>query len=63
MLERLPAVEEVEVARGRVTLRSADPEGTVRALFERAPAVEGLEVTAPRLEDAFLALTGKEDSR
>jgi len=63
MLERLPAVEQVEVARGRVTLRTADPEGTVRALFERAPQVEGLEVTAPRLEDAFLALTEKEDSR
>jgi ABC-2 type transport system ATP-binding protein len=63
MLKRLPAVEEVEVARGRVSLRTADPERTVRALFERAPQVEGLEVTAPRLEDAFLALTGKEDSR
>jgi ABC-2 type transport system ATP-binding protein len=63
MLERLPAVEEVEVARGRVTLRTADPEGTVRALFDSAPQVEGLEVTAPRLEDAFLALTGREDSR
>jgi ABC-2 type transport system ATP-binding protein len=63
MLERLPAVEEVEVARGRVILRTADPEGTVRALFERAPEVEGLEVTAPRLEDAFLALTGEEGSR
>jgi ABC-2 type transport system ATP-binding protein len=62
-LERLPAVEEVEVARGRVTLRTADPEGTVRALFDSAPQVEGLEVTAPRLEDAFLALTGNEDSR
>lgn len=63
MLEHLRAVDEVEVARGRVTLRTADPEGTVRALFERAPLVEGLEVTAPRLEDAFLALTEKEDSR
>jgi ABC-2 type transport system ATP-binding protein len=61
-LERLPAVEGVVVARGRVSLRTADPERTVRALLERAPQVEGLEVTAPRLEDAFLALTG-EDSR
>jgi ABC-2 type transport system ATP-binding protein len=63
MLARLPAVEEVEVARGRVVLRTADPEGTLRALFERAPQVEGLEVTPPRLKDAFLALTGKEESR
>jgi ABC-2 type transport system ATP-binding protein len=63
MLERLPAVEEVELARGRITLRSGDPERTVRALLEAAPRIENLEVTAARLEDAFLALTGEEDSR
>jgi ABC-2 type transport system ATP-binding protein len=62
-LERLPAVEGVVVARGRVSLRTADPERTVRALLKRTPQVEGLEVTAPGLEDAFLALTGEEDSR
>jgi ABC-2 type transport system ATP-binding protein len=62
-LERLPAVEEVELARGRMTLRTADPERTVRALLERELTVEGLEVTAPRLEDAFLALTHEEESR
>ena len=39
-LERLPAVEVVEVARGRVSLRTADPERTLRALFEPAPQVE-----------------------
>jgi ABC-2 type transport system ATP-binding protein len=63
MLERLPAVEEVELARGRATLRTGDPERTVRALLEAAPHVDGLEVTAPRLEDAFLTLTSEEDSR
>jgi ABC-2 type transport system ATP-binding protein len=63
ILERLPAVEEVEVAGGRVTLRTADPDRTVRALFERSPEVDGLEVSAARLEDAFLALTGSEESR
>jgi ABC-2 type transport system ATP-binding protein len=63
ILERLPAVEEVELARGRATLRTADPERTVRALLETAPHIESLEVTAPRLEDAFLALTGEEDSQ
>jgi ABC-2 type transport system ATP-binding protein len=63
MLRRLPAVEEVELARGRVALRTADPERTVRELLEREPVIDGLEVTAPRLEDAFLALTGQEDSR
>jgi len=63
VLERLPAVEEVEIGRGRVTLRSRDAERTVRALLEAAPKVDGLEVTAPRLEDAFLALTREEVSR
>lgn len=63
LLERLPAVHEVEHARGRVTLRTGDPERTVRALLEAAPRVDGLEVTAPRLEDAFMTLTGEEDSR
>jgi ABC-2 type transport system ATP-binding protein len=63
LLERLPAVEEVELARGRATLRTGNPERTVRALLEAAPHVDGLEVTAPRLEDAFLTLTSEGDSR
>jgi ABC-2 type transport system ATP-binding protein len=63
LLERLPAVEEIEVARGRATLRTGDPERTVRALLEAAPHLDDLEVTASRLEDAFLALTREEDSR
>lgn len=49
LLERLPAVEAVEVAGGRATLRSGDPGRTVRALLEGAPRVEGLEVSAPSL--------------
>ena len=60
LLQRLPAVQAIELGRGRVTLRTEDPERTVRALLETAPHVEGLEVTAPRLEDAFLALTREE---
>ena len=63
VLERLPAVDDVELGRGRVTLRSEQPERTVRALLEAAPDIEGLEVTPSRLEDAFLTLTGEEDSR
>ena len=59
LLERLPAVEAVELARGRATLRTGDPERTLRALLEAAPRIEGLEVTAPGLEDAFLTLTGE----
>ena len=63
VLERLPAVEEVALARGRATLRTEDPERTLRALLDALPDVDGLEVTAPRLEDAFLTLTGEEDRR
>jgi ABC-2 type transport system ATP-binding protein len=63
LLERLPAVEEVELGGGRLTLRTGDPERTVRALLEAAPHIDGLEVAVPRLEDAFLTLTREEDSR
>jgi ABC-2 type transport system ATP-binding protein len=63
LLQRLPAVEAVELGRGRITLRTEDPERTVRALLEATPHVEGLEVSAPRLEDAFLALTREEGPR
>jgi ABC-2 type transport system ATP-binding protein len=62
-LQRLPAVEAVELERGRITLRTGDPERTVRALLEAAPHLDGLEVSAPRLEDAFLALTKEEGPR
>jgi ABC-2 type transport system ATP-binding protein len=60
LLERLPAVEAVEMARGRVTLRTQDPNRTVGALLESVPAVRELEVAATELEEAFVALT-KED--
>ena len=63
LLERLPAVEQVELGHGRVTLRTRDPERTVRALLDAAAHIDGLEVAAPGLEDAFLTLTGEEDSR
>jgi ABC-2 type transport system ATP-binding protein len=62
-LEHLCAVEEVELGAGRVTLHTGDPERTVRALLQAVPHVDGLEVTGPRLEDAFLTLTGEEDPR
>jgi ABC-2 type transport system ATP-binding protein len=63
LLQRLPAVEAVELGRGRVILRTGDPDRTVRALLEATPHLDGLEVSAPRLEDAFLALTREEGPR
>src|SRR5918996_4859018 len=49
LLERLPAVEQVELGHGRVTLRTRDPERTVRALLDAAAHIDGLEVAAPGL--------------
>jgi ABC-2 type transport system ATP-binding protein len=62
MLARLPAVEAVDVARGRFSVRTRDPDRTVRALVDAVPALRGLEVTGTELEEAFVALTTEEDS-
>jgi ABC-2 type transport system ATP-binding protein len=62
LLERLPAVESVEVEGEWVVLRASEPQRTVRALLERFPELENLEVTSPRLEDAFIELTREEDN-
>jgi ABC-2 type transport system ATP-binding protein len=56
-LDLLPGVVAVEVRAGRVTLRTADSDATVAALFTARGFVRGLEVTGAGLEDAFLALT------
>jgi ABC-2 type transport system ATP-binding protein len=57
LFRRLPAVEQVETGRGRVTLHTTDPDVTVRALFESRPVVEDLKVTRAAMEEAFLELT------
>jgi ABC-2 type transport system ATP-binding protein len=58
MLERLPGVSRVQVDHERVTIHSEDPDRTLRSLLAAAPAASEIEVQAPRLDDAFLALTG-----
>src|SRR6266508_1780623 len=62
-LERLPGVETVEQARGRLTLSTSDPDATIRALLQQAPQVRGLEVTRAGMEEAFLQLTQEGDAR
>jgi ABC-2 type transport system ATP-binding protein len=62
ILERLPAVDGIELVRGRVTLRTADRDRTIRALLDTVPELDDLEVAGTRLEEAFLELTGEEDS-
>jgi ABC-2 type transport system ATP-binding protein len=62
VLDGLPAVEAVESDRGRVTLRTADPDRTVRALLQAAPQAQNLEITRAGMEEAFLSLTREEGS-
>lgn len=57
-LRHLPGVTSVEVRGDRARLRSTDSDATVMALAARG-AVRALEVAPARLEDAFLALTGR----
>jgi ABC-2 type transport system ATP-binding protein len=60
LLENLPGVQAVQADRGRVTLHTADPDATVRALLQQAPHTQGLEVTRVGMEEAFLHLTHQE---
>ena len=62
ILERLAAVEAVDVDGARVSLFTTDPDRTVRDLLHHMPHVAGLNVSRAGMEDAFLALTHKEDS-
>ncbi len=57
LLERLPAVQGMEVSKGRVTLRTVDPDRTLRALQERVEPVAGLEISRGGLEEAFLDIS------
>jgi ABC-2 type transport system ATP-binding protein len=63
IFERLPGVEAAEAHRGRVTVYTTDPDNTVRAVLERVPQVEGLQVTRAGMEEAFLSLTTTEGGR
>ena len=47
----------------RVRLLSNAPETVLRVLFERGVAIVDLEVTGADLEEAFLALTRREEER
>ena len=61
-LERLPAVQAVDVSGGRFSLYTTDPDRTVRALLQRTPHVGGLEINRAGMEDAFLSLTRSKES-
>ena len=59
-LLRLSGVVRVEGETGFVTLTSSTPELTLRELLALDPALTGLEIQTPALEDAFLALTARD---
>ncbi|WP_405147890.1 ABC transporter ATP-binding protein [Sphaerisporangium sp. NBC_01403] len=57
-LDALPGVTGVEIVSGTVTLRTADVDATVAALYRKTTLdVRGLQINGVDLEDAFLALT------
>jgi len=56
-------VTSVQRSGQRVRLLSSEPETVLRTLFARGVAVADLEVTGADLEEAFLALTRREDDR
>jgi ABC-2 type transport system ATP-binding protein len=57
-LDGLPGVSAVEISAGTATLRTADPDATVAALYRGTSLeVRELRITGADLEDAFLALT------
>jgi ABC-2 type transport system ATP-binding protein len=57
-LDALPGVSGIEILSGVVTLRTADVDATMAALYRGTTLdVRGLQVDGADLEDAFLALT------
>ena len=62
LLRALPGVSEVELRGDRVSISSKESDQTLRALLASFPNARDIEVTAFGLEDAFLTLTGQNDS-
>ncbi|ETK38106.1 ABC transporter ATP-binding protein [Microbispora sp. ATCC PTA-5024] len=57
-LDGLPGITGVELQGGRVTLRTADADATIDALYRKTTLdVRDLQIHGADLEDAFLALT------
>ena len=59
----LPGVVDLERSGARIRLRSTDSDRLLRQLCGDRWSVSEIEVVAPRLEDAFLRLTTRTDSR
>lgn len=62
-LAGIPGIDRIEIdERGRVVIQTAEVEEVTRRLLAIAPDLSDLEITASRLEDAFLALTASSRS-
>jgi ABC-2 type transport system ATP-binding protein len=59
-IRSLPWVLNVEQDREGVVITAVEAERVVYELMRKDPLLRGLEISAPGLEDAFLALTGSE---
>ena len=62
VLRGLPGVTKVDVDSGRAEILAATAESVVRELLTRDPELSQLEVTSVGLEDAFIALTAREEA-
>ncbi len=58
-LSQLPGVLHMEANAQQAVITTNAPEATLRDLLALDPTLSGLELTAPTLEDAFLALTSE----
>lgn len=58
----LPGVASVERRGEAVVLRCSDSDQAIRALLTRHPGARDIEITGAGLEEAFLELTGGEDT-
>ena len=59
-LLKLPSVVSVEQDREAVVITAAEAERVIYEMLRQDQSLHGLEISAPGLEDAFLALTGSE---
>jgi len=58
---RMPGVTSATVADELTTIMTSQPEAALRELLALDPLLHSLDVQSPRLEDAFLALTGENE--
>jgi len=56
-LAAMPGVTEVESRGERITIQTADSDGTLRAVLAQYPTAHDVEVLSRTMDDAFLALT------